>query len=189
MKNIRSLLIICTLVTSLVQAQHSESSSVDHQRNVFSRIQLGLQFGQVQNDFGIGLNLTTPHFFHQHVSVRLSGNLQWLQYISSADSETTWSSYGIYKLGINGMGGLITKSIFVYGEGGMVVVTPNKNFSGKSAINGGYGLFGVQFLGNKGFSYYIELGGMGTGAVAEKSLFKTIYTNGFTTSVGIRKSL
>jgi len=154
----------------------------------FTRLQLGFQLNQIQHDFGMGINVTSPRFFHRHVAIRLGANVQWLQYIAPASLETNWKTYGVYKLGVNGISGFITKSIMVYGEGGLVMMAPNKKFSDKSLISGGYGLFGFEFIINKHFSYFIELGGMGTGAIAEKSLYKTVYANGFTTSVGIRKS-
>ena len=38
-------------------------------------------------------------------------------------------------------------------------------------------------------NYFIEMGGVGTGAIAEKSIGKPIYSNGFLLSVGLRVNL
>ena len=48
------------------------------------------------------------------------------------------------------------------------------------------GLLGFEFLANQRLSYFVELGGMGTGAKADKTPLKPIYSNGFTASTGIR---
>jgi len=40
-------------------------------------------------------------------------------------------------------------------------------------------------LGNQRLSYFAEIGGMGTGAKADKIPSKPIYSNGFTTSAGL----
>ena len=42
---------------------------------------------------------------------------------------------------------------------------------------------------NKSINYFIELGGVGTGAKADKIAFKPIYSNGFLIDVGFRVCL
>lgn len=99
--------------------------------------------------------------------------------------------YTVYKLGLIGVGGMINQSIRLYGEGGIVYIIPNDDFSEENSVSGGYGLFGFEFFMNKGSSicYFIELGSMGIGASAEKLPGKPLYANGFSTSVGLRVHL
>lgn len=182
----QTLVVIFLLTSQLLLAQ---TDSLGHRSSKLSRFTLGYNLNQFQHDFGIGLNLTSPYFFHHQVALRVSGNLQWLQNVLPFTAETTWSHYGAYKAGVTSIGAFISKSIRMYGEGGLVLIVPNKDFSSKSTVFGGYGLFGFSFFVRQNLSYFIEMGGIGTGAVAEKSLYKPIYANGFTTSVGIRISL
>ena len=51
---------------------------------------------------------------------------------------------------------------------------------------GGYGLFGFEFFMNSRNNYFIEIGGVGTGAVADKVANSPIYSNGLLINVGFR---
>ena len=74
-------------------------------------------------------------------------------------------------------------------KGGILTILPNSDFSSQSSIFGGYGLFGFEFKPIPKFAYFIELGGAGTGATADKIAGKPIYSNGFLTCVGLRLKL
>jgi len=63
---------------------------------------------------------------------------------------------------------------------------PNGIFSSASSQAGGYGLFGFEFKPIDAFGFYLEVGGLGTGAKADKLPTKPIYSNGFLTNVGFR---
>lgn len=180
---------ILLLASSLSGYSQSKTDSSKNKTLNESRGSIGYNINRIQNDFGLGLNYTSPYFLHQTIALRLSGNLQWLQSIDPTTSVSSWTPYAMFKLGVLGISSHITKGVRAYCEGGVVLIVPNKAFSDKSVIMGGYGIFGFEFAVSKKFNYYIELGGIGTGAVAEKSLFKPIYSNGFTSSVGFRIKL
>jgi hypothetical protein len=78
----------------------------------------------------------------------------------------------------------------LYAEGGIVFLFPNPVFSDDDINLGGYGLFGFEFFfteeTSRNPSYFIELGGIGTGAVADKIATNPLYANGFLISVGFR---
>lgn len=150
------------------------------------KIAIGYNLTDVQNSFGIGLNVTSPYFFHKSMAVRLRANMQFLQHIPTATpTATIWSPYGMLQLGLVGGDGVVKKNMRFYGEGGVVVIMPNDEFSANSTV-GGYGLFGFEFFLAKPIAFHIEMGGMGTGGTAEKSVGKPIYANGFLTNVGVR---
>ena len=153
-----------------------------------SRMEFGFNLNQFENDFGTGINFTSPFFVKNTFAVRISGSYQWLQNIPSGSTDTKWSGYINIRFGVIGVGGIIANSIRLYGEGGWVVIVPNKNFSDKTSF-GGYGLFGFEFFMTDRINYFIELGGIGTGATAEKLAGKPIYSNGFLISTGFRVSL
>lgn len=101
-------------------------------------------------------------------------------------NQTTWSPYGTVQLGFRGRHSIIKNTLFVYGEGGTVLITPTSALSTRQTIVGGYGLLGFELLATNRLGYFIELGGMGTDATADKLVSKPIFSNGFTISTGIR---
>jgi len=149
-----------------------------------NKTSLGFQINQHQKDFGVGLHLVTPYFANQRAAITISGNAQWLEHIT--DDEWTWSPYGHVKLGFRARQFIIEDKIFVYGEGGPLLLIPNTEFSSKKSPAGGYGLFGFEFDTGCLVSFYLELGAMGTGAKADKLTANPIYSNGFTSSAGLR---
>jgi hypothetical protein len=178
-----SLIISLISFALVLQAQSNENIGGS------THFKIGYSVNQFQHDFGIGVNLTSPYFLKQSIALKASGNLNWLQNIPLSSFETTWTNYQSYRLGITSKRSWITNTIAIYGEGGLTMIIPNKKFSGESVVMGGYGVFGFEFYVNKRFNYFIELGGIGTGATAEKATNKPIYSNGFITSVGFRVSL
>jgi hypothetical protein len=158
---------------------------IQAQERLNKNLGIGGQVGQHQNDFGIGLNITSPYFANEKMAVRLKGNLMWNEHLNS-NSEATWSPYSNLSLGFVQSVGEISNSIRVYGEGGAIWLFPSSKFSSKSIQFGGYGLFGFEFYFEKHLNYFIEAGGVGTGAKADKIEGKPIYSNGFLINVGIR---
>lgn len=143
----------------------------------------GYQLSQYQQDFGFGLNYGTPLLF-KSIGFRAKYNLMFHQHISG--SITTWSPYSNFSLGLTGIGGQVGSHIRIYGEGGVVLILPSSAFSSRSTQFGGYGLFGFEFFNSRGFNYFIEIGGIGTGATADKILYQPIYSNGLSISTGFR---
>lgn len=160
-------------------------SPVQAQDGLRNGLGIGGQVGQLQKDFGIGLNLTSPYFAHKRTAVRLRGNVLWNEHLNGA-SETTWSSYSNLSLGFVQSVGELGNFMRVYGEGGAIYLFPSKDFSTRSIVFGGYGLFGFEFFFDEHMNYFIEAGGVGTGARADAIPGKPIYSNGFLINVGVR---
>jgi len=151
------------------------------ERNNFA---LGFNINQFQNDIGIGVHIISPYCANNSVALKLGGNFEWFQHTDN--NETIWTPYQNIQIGFRGRHAIIENKIFMYGEGGTVLLLPNSKFSTKETVFGGYGLFGFEFLANQRLSYFVELGGMGTEAKADKIPSKPIYSNGFTASTGLR---
>ena len=149
-----------------------------------NKLEIGFNLSQYQKDFGLGLHLISPYFIKSTIAIKVGANIQWLEYING--TETTWATYQNFQLGIRGRSVIVSDKIFIYGEGGFITILPNSNFSSESSVFGGYGLFGFEFKPSPKFAYFIELGGVGTGATADKIAGKPIYSNGFLTNVGFR---
>jgi hypothetical protein len=144
----------------------------------------GFQLNQYQKDFGFGLNLTSPHFAHDQVAVRMRGNLMYYEQLK--DNEYTWTPYTNLTLGLIGVGGYVSENIRLYGEGGVIGIFPSEDFSTQNLAIGGYGLFGFEFFMANSTNYFIEIGSVGKGDTADKLPGKPIYSNGLTVSTGFR---
>lgn len=176
MKNVKFLILgLIFGIQSRFQAQETQ---------INNGIGFGFQLVQYQKDFGCGLNIVSPYFAGKNMAIRLKGNLMYNENI--VDSATTWMTYSNLSLGLVGVGGYVTPNIRLYGEGGMVVIFPSSKFSSEDYVFGGYGLFGFEFFFSQGGNYFIEIGGIGTGAVADRINAKPIYSNGMSLSTGFR---
>ena len=147
-------------------------------------LSLGFHLSQYQDDFGLGLNLTSPFFVHESIAVRLRANFMFHEHIMN--QEFTWTPYTNFTLGIIGVGGTIDDWGRFYGEGGVILILPDDDFSSESSELGGYGLFGFEFFMNPFVNYFIELGGVGSGATADLVAFNPLYSNGFMIQTGFR---
>ena len=175
MKNILFILFFIIGSANIIEAQEESIS------NGFSA---GFHLNQYQNDFGMGLNITSPFFMHNYLAIRLRGNLMFNQH--PENNETTWTPYSNVSLGVIGVGGKVGEHIRLYGEGGAIALFPAEEFSTETLEIGGYGLFGFEFYTYPRFNYFIEIGGIGTGAKADKIAGAPIYSNGLLISVGFR---
>lgn len=175
MKNIKKqvLIIISCLAFVTINAQSTNQSGVD----------VGFQLNNYAGDFGLGINVSSPYLFGEGVRLKARVNAMFLEYIENG--ETTWEPYLNVTVG-SFTSARISDAVGLYGEGGLIVVFPSDQFSSTSSHFGGYGLFGFEFYFSDSFTYFIEAGGIGVGAVANKVENKPIYSNGFLTSVGCK---
>ncbi|MEQ8909889.1 MAG: hypothetical protein RIC95_11890 [Vicingaceae bacterium] len=148
--------------------------------------EIGFQLNEYHQDFGLGLNVTTPYLIKEYVAIRLRANSQFLQHLDPKSLTETWTPYQNLSLGFFGHRAMIHEKIGLYGEGGILGIFPNDDFSKEDFVIGGYGLFGFEFYFVDQFSYFIEAGGVGSGAKADKLPTEPIYSNGFLINVGFR---
>ncbi len=143
----------------------------------------GFQLNQYQKDFGAGLNVTSPYFANEKVAVRLRGNVLFHEH--PKDEEMTWTPYANGSIGFIGTVGYVG-NIRLYGEGGLIGLFPSDKFSSERTHFGGYGLFGFEFFFRSSGNYFIEIGGVGTGAKADKLPGNPIFSNGLIIGTGFR---
>ncbi len=149
----------------------------------------GFQIGQIQNDFGVGINVMSPFFANKMMAARLRGNLMWHQHLCVEDEEIVWSPYFNLSLGLFSVAAEVGGFMRLYGEGGVICLFPSDEFSSDTYSLGGFGLFGFEFFMSDYFSYLIEIGGVGIGAKADKIPHKPIYSNGLIINTGFRVQL
>lgn len=144
----------------------------------------GFQVSQYQQDFGVGLNLTSPYLANGKFAIRLRGHLMYNEHVE--DNETTWTPYANATLGLIGGSGPVGGFARLYGEGGLIGLFPSDDFSSEDFVFGGYGLFGFEFFMSRANSFFLEVGGVGTGATADQIPTRPIYSNGLTIGAGYR---
>ena len=149
-----------------------------------NKASFGFQLNQFQSDFGLGVNIAMPPIIKEKLVIRLRANAMFYEQI--INSKTDWTVYSNIMLGISPKPVKVAEFLALYGEGGVIGILPSSKFSTSDFNIGGYGLFGFEFFFAPEFNYFIELGGVGTGATADKLLFEPIYSNGFLASVGWR---
>ncbi|WP_323757102.1 hypothetical protein [Roseivirga sp.] len=178
MKN--TVLLICILICGI-----SSSTYAQETEEINSNWGLGFHIKQNQQDFGLGVNMTSPYFAQKKVALRVRANLLFNEHINNTNI-TTWTPYSSMSLGIIGVAGKIGEFIRLYSEGGLTLLLPSSEFSSESTVLGGYGLFGFEFFMHQSANYFIEIGGVGTGASADKIVGNPIYSNGLMINVGYR---
>ncbi|HSI74589.1 MAG TPA: hypothetical protein VK957_01785 [Lunatimonas sp.] len=178
MNNITKALVLSFFIMISIQLSAQESPN---------KLEVGFNLSQYQKDFGFGLHVISPYFIKEKVAIKAGVNLQHLENLNG--TETTWTSYQNIQLGIRSRSVIISERVFIYGEAGVVTILPNNEFSSESSVVGGYGLFGFEFRPAQRFSYFIEMGAIGSGATADKLEAKPIYSNGLVTNVGFRVGL
>ena len=136
-KLIITILAITTLFISEVKAQEEAN-----------KISLGTHFMQFQGDLGLGINMTSPYFFNKKMAARIRANT------------------GVFddnlQLGLTYTLGWVEDMIRLNLEAGVNYPVSRSN---SQSTKGGYGLLGFDFFVKKTCSYFIEIGGMGGGAL------------------------
>ncbi|WP_439132332.1 hypothetical protein [Polaribacter sp.] len=180
MKNIILVLFPLILIGGI-----ATGTCAQERKEINSNWGLGFHLKQNQRDFGLGVNFTSPFFAQKQVALRVRANLLFNEHLKNVNT-TTWTPYSSMSLGVLGVAGNIGEFIRLYGEGGVTMLLPSNKFSSESTVFGGYGLFGFEFFMDKSSNYFIEIGGVGTGATADKVVGNPIYANGLLIHVGFR---
>ncbi len=176
------LTLLCALLYGITTGIKAQSNVQPNEMS--TALSLGFQLNQFQNDFGLGAQLTTPYFFYDRMAVKTRANLMFLEHIEG--NAYTWTPYTNISLGLVGTSARVSNFMHLYGEGGVLLILPADNFSSQDAVVGGYGIFGFEFYLFSSGNYFIEIGGVGSGATADKIPFNPIYSNGLSISTGLR---
>lgn len=111
--------------------------------NKIKRSSFGISVGHYNIDPGIAGQFTSPLFWNERLSLRLTGALQWMEAYNSYENELV--PYNSFRTGLVYNFPMIDKAR-IYLEGGYFMVIPNKSISEKSVINGGYGVTGLELF-------------------------------------------
>lgn len=186
-----ALLLALSVPTGRAAAQPDTPRAPEARRPFTTEPRWGFQLGRYQNDFALGLNLTSPPFAGDRMAIRVRGSVAFHEHLSvGAEPRTeTWTPYANLSAGLVGFAGRVGKSIRLYGEGGAIGLVPPDDLSSATLEVGGYGLFGFSFFAAQNQSYFLEIGGVGIRARADQLRASPIYANGLTISVGFRSGV
>lgn len=186
MKHLSTLLVLFLLSTTcILHAQDNPEPSMKA-----NRFALGIQMSSFGKDFGWGLNFTSPYFAKKRIAVRLSAQYHYYEHLDSTFTETLWSPYAAFKLGMVSTSNVLLDFLRLYSHTGALIVVPNAIFSDVPVAFGAYSKLGIEIMfssNQKAWgSYFVEGGWIGVFSKATKLPGQPIYGNGFLASTGVR---
>lgn len=177
----KTVLIFITAALAAVGAIAQDAGLENRERSPRTTFSLAPVISSYQNDFGFGLELTSPSFAGGALAVSAAGRMH---YLATAD----WEPYFSGEISL--LSGLFAPAPThrLYGKAGVVTLFPSDEVSDDDMIFGALGAFGFEFFftDERRGSYFVELGGVGIGAEADELPGAPVYANGFMTNVGVR---
>jgi hypothetical protein len=153
---------------------------------------VGMSLHRFQDDFGLGATATTPAIAHW-IRFTLGAGVAWYPYGQTASGNQTWDPFYHGRIVVEvGPGYLRGVPIRPYGFGGVQAILLPSNLSSNHVAMGGLGGFGAELAfmapGRQTgpVTYFMELGGVGTGATANKLGGDPSVASGFLISAGLR---
>jgi hypothetical protein len=151
------------------------------------RTSVGIQGAHYDMDAGIAIQVTTPLFFSESFSLRFTGAVQWLE--TYYQKRLDLMPYHSMRTGLVYNLPMMERSR-VYFEVGSYMIFPNKTFSNKEVVNGGYGVIGAEFFFYQHprvvVSYFAEMGFTALDTKAERLQDERSYSNGLLVTTGFR---
>jgi hypothetical protein len=141
---------------------------------------LGFSIRRLHDDFGMDAFLASPTFARDTVRFVGGGGIAFYN-----GNDAPWQPYGIARIAVEAGRKLSGAPIRLYGFGGTTALFLPERLSSNVVRVGGIGGFGFEFL-DRHMSYFLEAGGIGTGAQADKLPGAPVFANGFLIAVGFR---
>lgn len=152
-------------------------------------LSVGTDAGMIAGDnFKVGARVSSPSFMSGWIRAAASGHIAWLQNaMSVADTNYSWPTYGLFKLGLHVGNFVHVVPIRVSTFLDVVMVTPSLKISDKAAIFGIDGGLDAELFYNLQHANFIALGGTGLfPATANGLKGKPTFASGFLISFGYR---
>ncbi|MDX1905890.1 MAG: hypothetical protein SF053_02580 [Bacteroidia bacterium] len=121
----------------------------------------GLHLTETGQQFGIGLNVSTPAFARGMLAVRATGTMSYYEVPGTTEQPMDWSRFAQARLGLVSYAPVCACGVRVYGETGPATFRPNPAFADGGWQVGWYGLFGAEFLMSEQSLFFFEMGGQG----------------------------
>jgi hypothetical protein len=154
---------------------------------------VGFTLHRFHDDFALGGVVSSPSLLDGMLRLTAGGGVAWYPHAIDEEGFETWRPYGHLRLVIEAGARIPSTPLRLYGfGGGTALVLPN-DLSSKKVRFGGIGGFGFEFRfqnvverRDAPVSYFVELGGIGTGATANRLPGHPIFANGFLITTGLR---
>ena len=152
---------------------------------------LGATLHRFQDDFALGALVSTPTFVNGLFRFTAGGGVAFFGHDVAADGSQRWTPYGHARFVLETGYHLHGAPIRLYAFGGPQLLFLPSRLSNDAVSVGGVGGMGFEFFFNnaereKNASYFIELGGIGSGAIASSLPGRPSVGNGFLATVGFR---
>ena len=190
MKTVFIAFIVLTTITSSSFA--TENVDNNNNNNKVNNFSIGWNISSFSNNYGLGIDIVSPRFLDGKLHVALSTDYAWVQGITLTNTtQTTWTPFTMLRLGIYSDHLFPNLPLRMYGGGGPLLLIASPSLASTATLGGGFGLVGLEFFlhPRNVHAMFLEFGGMGTGAAANKLVGKPVYANGFTISWGFRHFL
>lgn len=150
-------------------------------------ISLGISGGDYRYDPALGLEITSPQIFINHLRIRLKANRTWLEQYKSSTGH--WVTFNSYWAGLVYNTNTIERAR-VFFEGGFYILSPNKIFSSAKLHTGYYGAVGLELFvvenPKERLAYFLSGGFASIQAYADKLEGSPRYGNGLIFVNGLR---
>lgn len=154
----------------------------------------GFAIHRMQDDFGLGLRLSTPALW-RWVRFTGAGGLAWYPHGVGSDGGSNWETMYYGSATVETGPPFLSTSVGAvrpYGFGGFIALFPPGAVSTAPVAFGGLGGFGLEarFMNGKGdegpVTYFFEIGGIGTSGIADKLASREVLASGFLIEAGLR---
>ena len=155
---------------------------------------IGYTVHRLQDDFGTGALLSSPHFAAGLLRLTLGGAVGWSPHDVNQSGEQEWAGYGAFRLVLEAGDRAPGSPVRLYAFGGPVLLVLPSHMADKPIALGGIGGFGFEYYfmhgGHDGpVTYFTEFGGIGSWARADKLPGAPMLADGFAVTAGFRWTL
>jgi hypothetical protein len=139
----------------------------------------------------VGASLTTPFRYGHRVAFRGGVERHLLSAVDQAGEKESQFAYTVFRAGVVAFAGMVADQIYLYAEGGALVLQPDLDVA-QDASFGGYGQLGVELFPrvpgqSPQYSMFFELGlRHAPHAVAKELNGEPYYASGGTARAGAR---
>ena len=152
---------------------------------------VGMTVQRLQDNFGMSGTWSSRAFFNEKARTTASGGVAWYPNGTSASGDQEWVPFGHSRVVVESGHRVGGAPLRLYGFGGAILIFRSERLSSDVLALAGTGGFGFEFFAPTGMvnapvSYFIEIGGVGSGARAANLSGQPILLNGFVVQSGLR---
>jgi hypothetical protein len=152
---------------------------------------VGMAVHRLQDNFALSGSWSSPVFFDGTARITAGGGVAWYPYGTTASGDQDWVPFGHSRVVVESGHRVGRAPLRLYGFGGAMLLFRSQRLSDDVVAVAGIGGFGFEFFAptnmiNAPVSYFIEIGGVGSGARATNLPGHPILLNGFLVQSGVR---